>query len=256
MPPQIIGSLAEPDGSAAAKVQIQFNPSDVGINGPTMTVLTDDSGGFVWVMPNGATLPSQGLSFTVHGANGNANVTIAPAQIAANGVVGRVMLPKPLDALPVSILAALEALVPATTAAPAEQAPTPAQLPKVTIGEDGSPCSQSFTANATVESFPYGIFFRLVEPQMSIVNQVTRIPVGNRFVPLPIYKTAFKNGTTSSFTDRVPVEQPLSVDGFRDQIAGVDTSGVFVADETVPMAATLGLGYVTVCSRSSGTSKV
>ena len=244
VPPQIIGSLAEPDGSAAAKVQVQFNPSDVGINGPTVTVLTDDSGGFVLVMPNGATLPSQGLSFIVHGANGNANVTIAPAQIAANGVVGRVTLPTRLDPLPVSILAALEALVPATTAAPAEQAPTPAQLPKVTIGEDGSPCSQSFTANATVESFPYGIFFRLVEPQMSIVNQVTRIPIGDRFYPLPIYKTAFQNGTASSYTDRVPVEQPLSVDGFRDQIAGVDTSGVFVADETVPMAATLGLGYV------------
>jgi hypothetical protein len=50
--------------------------------------------------------------------------------------------------------------------------------------------------------------------------------------------------TFPPYTDRVPVEQPLSADGFLDQIAGVDTTGIFTADENVPMAATLGLGYV------------
>ena len=47
-----------------------------------------------------------------------------------------------------------------------------------------------------------------------------------------------------AYTDRMPVEQPLDIDGFRNQIMGLGTNGVFVADETVPMAATLGLGYV------------
>ena len=40
------------------------------------------------------------------------------------------------------------------------------------------------------------------------------------------------------------MEQPLAVDGFRDQIMGLGAGGTFVSDETVPMAATLGLGYV------------
>jgi uncharacterized membrane protein YgcG len=246
VPPQIIGSLTQPDGSLAANVQIQFNPATLSMNGPIATVLTDDSGGFVIAMPSGATLPASGLAFTVHGANGNANVTIAATQIAANGVVGKVQLPTTLEPLPVSILAALAALVPATTSATQTPSPAPAQLPAITIGEEGSVCSQSFKADATVDAFPYGVFFRLVEPQMSIVNQVTNVPIrDNFFAPLPNYTTSFDgNSATPSYTDRVPVEQPLSVDGFLDEIAGVDTAGNFVSDETVPMAATLGLGYV------------
>jgi uncharacterized membrane protein YgcG len=246
LPPQIIGALVQPDGSFAASVQIQFDPSTLSVSGPVTTVLTDDSGGFTLAMPSGATLPTSGLAIAVHGANANANVTIPMTQIAANGVVGKINLPNTLEPLPISILAALEALVPATTSATQTPSPTPTQLPGVTIGEDGSACSQSFKADATVDNFPYGVFFRLVEPQMSIVNQVTEVPIrDNFFVPLPNYTTSFDGAsTTPSYTDRVPVEQPISVDGFLDEIAGVDTSGVFVSDETVPMAATLGLGYV------------
>jgi hypothetical protein len=73
---------------------------------------------------------------------------------------------------------------------------------------------------------------------------VNNIRIGDRFISLPEYATAFSTGETPSYTDRVPVEQPLSVDGFLDQIAGLNTAGIFTADETVPMAATLGLGYV------------
>jgi hypothetical protein len=53
-------------------------------------------------------------------------------------------------------------------------------------------------------------------------------------------------GLTASrpLVDRVPIDQPLSVDGFRDQIAGIDPTVFFTGDETVPMAASLGLGYV------------
>ena len=45
-----------------------------------------------------------------------------------------------------------------------------------------------------------------------------------------------------SFAERVPVDQPISVDGFRDRIAG-NMGGVISGEETVPMAGTLGLGY-------------
>lgn len=262
VPAVVIGSLTQPDGSAGANLQVQFDPKTVGATGPVLTTLTADTGAFTLDMPNGATLPASGLTFVVHGAYGNATVTVPPDQVAANGLIGSITLPSPLAPLPVSILAALEALVPASLPSVPPTPQAPSSLPSVTIGEKGA-CSQSFAADATIDSFPYGVFFRLVEPQMSIVNQVVNVPAGGDelFFPLPDYATAFDavtgtaaaapataNGeaadTSTSYTDRVPVEQPLSADGFLDQIAGIDTSGNFTADETVPMAATLGLGYV------------
>jgi hypothetical protein len=72
------------------------------------------------------------------------------------------------------------------------------------------------------------VFFRLVEPRMSVVTEV-------------------QQGTQTVYLDRVPVDQPLSVDALRDGVAGVSGVGdarTFTAAETVPTAASLGLGYV------------
>jgi len=282
MPAFVVGSLTQPDGSTGANLQVQFDPATVSVTGPVQTTLTAGDGTFTLTMPTGATVPAGGLSFVVHGADANATVTVAQDKVAANGLLGTVMLPSVLTPLPLSILAALEALVPTTLPASGPPQPqTPPNLPKVTIGDEDA-CSQSFAAAASTDSFPFGVFFRLVEPQMSIVNQVTTVPVGegNGFIPLPLYATAvpammaaraaangdaapaagaagdaaagagpgtavaLAGGTAATYTDRVPVEQPLSADGFLDQIAGIDPYGNFTADENVPMAATLGLGYV------------
>ncbi len=278
VPAVVVGSLAQPDGTAGAGLQIQFDPATAGVTGPPQTALTKDTGAFVLSMPAGATMPAAGLTFTVHGADGNVTVTVPQAQVAANGLLGTIGLAAPLAPLPVSILAALAELGPAPAAAGQPQPQPPASLPKVRIGEDGA-CSQSFSAGSVLDSFPFGVFFRLVEPQMSIVNQVITVPAGERngFIPLPEYVTTFAaltpagaadsnggaspgagqqpgtadgraaaaaDGTVSTYADRVPVEQPLSADGFLDQIAGIGTDGSFTADENVPMAATLGLGYV------------
>ncbi len=248
IPPQLVGALHQLDGSAAARVQVQFDPKSVGASGAVISVVTHDDGGFVLPMPAAAALPAGGLALTVHGASANATVAIPAAQVAANGMVGTLTLTTPISPLPVSILSALAALAP-TGAAPAPAPPpTPGQTPTVRIGEAGSVCSQTFAAGQTFDRFPWGVFYRLVEPRMSIVNAVHRFPFGNGFVPLPIYATqaepAAAGGASVAYVDRVPVEQPLSVDGFRDQIAGLDTDGYFTADETVPMAASLGLGYV------------
>lgn len=287
VPQQIIGLLQQPDGTAASRVQVEFDPATLNSNSPPVTVLTDDTGSFQLTMPPSIALTDAGITLTVHGSNDNAQVTIPATQIASNGLVGAVTLPEVLSPLPVSILAALQALVPTTlpTTTPAPQQ-NPPQLPAITLGEDGS-CQLSFGANNTVDSFPFGVFFRLVEPRLSIVNQGLRFPLkeGNGFFVLPTYETAASavvaqaqtlagsasaavtaavDGTPSTeivpafpsngnltlgegfttFVDRVPVEQPLSIDGFRDQLMGLTPGGVFTADETVPMAATLGLGYV------------
>ena len=155
-------------------------------------------------------------------------------------------LPIQLSPLPVSIIAALQALAPSqpVSAPPPPAPPKPKHI--VTIGEKGSTCMQTFAAGQKVDRFPWGLFFRIVEPQMSIATQTQEIPLGTRFSWMPIYSTEMKvkSAVASKFVDRVPVDQPLSVDGFRDQIAGIDTNGTFTEDEIVPMAASLGLGYV------------
>ncbi len=252
LPAQIIGVLQQQGGVAASNLQITFDPTSLGGKPPPLTILTNDSGGFTLPMPAGALLPGAGISFVVHGANGNATVTIPSAQIAANGLVGVITLANALAPLPVSILAALQALLPSAMPDPGAPAPADApQLHKVRLGESG-PCAQEFNSSNSIDEFPFGVFVRLVEPRLSIVNEVERIPIGPRggnFMPLPVYLTGFTAGgaaptTVTSYADRVPVEQPLSVDGFRDQIMGLEPNGLFGADETVPMAASLGLGYV------------
>jgi hypothetical protein len=256
LPPNLIGVLQQPDGSFAARVQVEFLPSSVGQTGPTVIVLTADDGGFTLPLPSGALAPQDGLTLTVHGANTNTTVTVPTAKISASGSVGTLGLSVTLTPLPVSILSALAALVPSTSSLPAASTSTSTgNTPQVTIGEPGSVCVQSFSKAPIVDKFPWGIFFRLVEPQMSIVSQTQAQPAeAGKSSWLPVYVTQNQpvalnaNGASgsapSSFVDRIPIDQPLSLDGFRDQVAGIDTTGNFTADETVPMAASLGLGYV------------
>ncbi|HEV3154864.1 MAG TPA: hypothetical protein VGZ02_13740 [Candidatus Baltobacteraceae bacterium] len=257
-PAQIIGVLLQPDRTPAATVQIQFNPATVGSAKPAVIVQTDATGSFTLPLPQGLPIPSAGLSMVVHGGNGNATITIPAAQIGANGLVGSVLLPQKIDPLPVSILQALLNIT-APTAAPGDNTATitnPGQIPVVKVGEDGG-CMLQFGANNSVDRFPYGVFFRLVEPRTSIVTQAQPTPAGTggRLLTfLPEYLTMSANGAatpadpttggTVSYVDRVPVEQPISADGFRDRIMGLKSDGTFTGDETVPMAGTLGLGYV------------
>jgi hypothetical protein len=246
LPAMLIGAVHQPDGSAAARIQLQFNPASVGAKGAVTTVLAADNGSFSLKMPVGADLPATGLSITAHGANHNATVTVAADQIAANGMVGVLVLPERLSPLPVSILAALQALTPIgpSSAAPASAAPHKTHA--VALGEQGSACTQTFTTTEKTDRFPWGLFFRIVEPQMSVATQTQEVVIGNRKGWLPRYKTGVNsNGSVAlKLVDRIPIDQPLSIDGFRDQIAGIDEAGVFTEDETVPMAASLGLGYI------------
>ncbi len=247
LPPRLFGALHQPDGAAASRVQVQFAPASVGAKGPTLVALTADDGGFNLTTPVGATIPEGGLTLTIHGANNNMVVNVPASQIAANGMIGVLFLPGFLPPVPVSILTALRALLPSTTPPPHAAAAPAQKKHTLTIGEQGSTCVQSFAASERTDRFPWGVFFRVVEPQMSIVTETQEIAFANsRFAWMPIFRNGVNmaNIATSKFVDRVPVSQPLSIDGFRDQVAGIDTAGNFTEDETVPMAASLGLGYV------------
>jgi hypothetical protein len=282
-PGQLIGVLLEPDGSAASLVQIQFDPSSLGSSSPKVTVQTDYSGSFHLPLPPGLPLALGGsLDLMVHGATANATVQVKNDQIAANGLVGALVLPQYVAPLPVSILAALQALVPPLPGSSPPPAPTnPPQLPIIKIGDDPD-CLLAYGINSSEDRFPYGVFFRLVEPRASIVSMAQyHIVEGGNITLLPFYGGMYnpiKIGPTEpadpsnlglpasvpptaagalplvppagpgegqvTYVDRVPVEQPISVDGFRDQMMGLQLDGTYTADETRPMAGTLGLGYV------------
>jgi hypothetical protein len=251
-PPQLIGVLLQPDGTAAGLVQVSFEPSTLGSSSPTVTVQTDESGTFELAMPANLKLPAGSeVTLLIHGASSNATIKLPSEQIAPNGLLGSLRLATYIAPLPVSIVAALEALVPPATK-PNTTPPltNPAQLPVVSLG-DCQDCLLHYGANGSEDTFPYGVFFRLIEPRASIVSQVRqRIVEGNFSTFLPDYETSFNgNGGAAgegavAYVDRIPVEQPLSVDGFRDQLAGLQPNGTFTGDETWPMAGTLGLGYV------------
>lgn len=246
LPASLIGTLQQPDGTNAALVQVGFDPGSVGNDAPPVTFVTGDDGHFQLDIPPNTTLPDGGITLTVHGANATASIAVPAQRIASNGLIGALKLDTTVAPLPVSILAALEAIVPASAPSSATAEPTKASLPTVKIGDDGQ-CGLEFNANPSVDVFPYGVFFRLVEPRLSIVHPIFHFPIRDKFLPVQVYETAFKEialGEVTSYVDRVPVEQPLSVDGFRDQIMGLAPDGTIVQDETVPMAATLGLGYV------------
>lgn len=250
LPGQLIGVLLQPDGSPAPSLQMQFDPSSVGSTRPKVTVVTrsshQDAGSFHLSLPQGPALPDAGLSLTVHGANGNATVMIPASQIAANGLVGSITLPVRLDPLPGSIVSALAALLPASSP-PASATPSSngQHLHVVKLGEDDD-SEICFKANSAVDKFPYGVFFRLVEPQTSIPHMAVSVPGQKGYYPIPSYassSTASGGNGNVNYVNRIPIEQPLSVDGFRDQLMGVMSDGTITGDETVPMAGTLGLGY-------------
>jgi hypothetical protein len=254
IPAQLIGVLQQPNGSAAQLLQVHFDPASVGCHGPRVTATTRDNGSFMLPLSVSAPLPGSGLQLLVQGTDGNTMLTIPTTRIASNGVVGTLTLPVALAPLHVSILTALGALEPADVPSPVAVSPvkSPGQLHAVKLGDEDH-CALSFKANSAVDKFPYGVFFRLIEPRTSIPNLALQVPgPGGRHYPLPQYGTNVGHGASSqvSFLDRVPIEQPLSVDGFRDQLMGVTPSGTVTPDETVPMAGTLGLGYTLWLSQS------
>ncbi|AIT82889.1 hypothetical protein [Novosphingobium pentaromativorans] len=245
-PPQLLATVIQPDGSPANRIQVEFDPASVGRRGQPVTVMTGEDGAFTMPLPSALPLADNGsLELVLHGANSAVRASIPFKQIASNGLAGTIALDQFLPPLPVSILASLQSLAPPPPTDAAEPPPdnTPV-LPVLAMG-DCDECLLQFGANKSIDKFPYGVFFRLVEPRASVSSAVRRFSLGDRkFGYLPYYVTGATSTEQVSYVDRVPVEQPLSIDGFRDRLVGVKPNGLISTDETVPMAGTLGLGYV------------
>lgn len=245
LPSVLLGLLQQPGGGPAVGVQVELNPAALGATGDPVWALTDGAGHFTLTPPPGLLIPAGGVPFTVQGATVSAEVTVAANRIASNGVLGVIVLPQTVDPMPQSIIASLANITAGLSGGAQPVTPPPAAaLPRVTLGEDNG-CQLTYNGQAAIDRFPYGVFFRLVAPQLSIVQAFHWTRFSGVRIPLPLYQGQIGGVSgAASYTDRVPVEQPLAVDGFRDQIMGLGAGGTFVSDETVPMAATLGLGYV------------
>jgi hypothetical protein len=246
LPAVLLGLVEQPGGGPAVGVQVELDPTALGGTGDPAWALTDGAGHFQLTPPPGLLIPTGGVQLTIQGATARVGMTVAANQIASNGAMGVIVLTETVAPMPQSIIASL-ANIAGGLSGGGQPAATPpaAALPTVTLGEENG-CQLIYNGQPAIDRFPYGVFFRLVAPQLSIVQAFHWTRFDEIKIPLPLYEGQIGGiaGETTSYADRLPVEQPLAVDGFRDQIMGLGGGNKFVSDETVPMAATLGLGYV------------
>ncbi|MCW4005435.1 MAG: hypothetical protein NWF04_02380 [Candidatus Bathyarchaeota archaeon] len=249
IPSRLSGVILAKNGDPAQRLQISIDFED-----GNYLALTDKQGSFTLSLGDKIHFfpESKTLTFKIKGANKTLTVEINSSKIDAQGTVENITLTEDITPLPVSIITSLKDLLPPEepTKPTQEKEETPTQ-PGITLGEENN-CLIKFMKDYTVDRFPFGVFFRLVEPKTSVVSAVRRIPLnGIKF----FYTTMFETGKSFSdenatYIDRVPIEQPISVDGFRDQIIGIDGATTVGPQENVPMAGTLGLGYVVRMSQS------
>jgi hypothetical protein len=253
LPPRLFGVVVQPGGKPAAYVQVDaILPAR--LREGRRTAYTDKDGAFSLALPAGVVFPSGGLPLNIRGANRAVDITLRVAQVAPNGLVGNIQLPQVLEPLPISIIASLKALLPnETDVGPApDEAAAPTTTPALHYGEDGC-CQLAYNCNVSVDRFPFSIFVRLVEPRTSIVTPTILLPLPNTGRVFPVtdyFPLSEDNNVVVSYVDRVPVDQPISIDGFRDQLIGVGDGTTVSSFESVAMAGTLGLGYILRMSQS------
>lgn len=256
LPEMVTGQLLEPNREPAERVSLQpARPDNFAIIG--RGVVTDELGTFTLPVPkvgeeDRRAILSGGLGFVIRGRGKVVNKVVGLPPVGATAL-GEIILDETLEPLPQSLIAALVDLVEHLPGTTPEKPPLQIQL-----GQDA--CNIVFEMDDVVRRFPYRILVRLVEPRTTTVSEVF-VP-GGKFFPthpthtgknflLPIWDVDFAKSleqTQTAFVERVPVDKPISVDEFRDQVMGL--SGKSLSGETieggrrVPMAGTLGLGYV------------
>jgi hypothetical protein len=228
-------------------------------------VITDEAGIFELSLleisdDNRRLLMTEGLGLFVTGANSMTELLTPSLPTAGQQALGELTLKQALKPIPRSIIGALVDLVDQLPSATTSTGFSDGTQPpvKVRIGQDA--CNIEFEEDAHLRRFPYRVLVRLIEPRTTTVTRVKvqAEPIGpgtESHAALNVWEVGERdpqptsaNSSPSSlptltYFDRVPVGRPISVDGFRDQVIGV-TNNTIGKQRTVPMAGTLGLGYV------------
>lgn len=256
LPERISGLVLNPDGRAAGRIIVQaLSPvTDTPLG---RGVLTDELGIFSLPLPELADEPrrlllTSGLKLRLNGAQSARTEVTLPLPRRGDQALGEIRSPIMLFPVPKGIIGALYDLVEGLSAGDQNLSDTD-QTPNlltVRLGEDA--CNIRFEQDAVIRRFPYTVLVRLVEPRTTTASRVqivSRLPGDRRATgktfSVPIFKKPlpFSSTLRTRFVDRLPVDKPISVDGFRDQLIGLNANTIESA-RRVPMAGTLGLGYV------------
>lgn len=250
LPTQLLGTLREPDGTPGAGLVVTVLPF-TDATGATILIsdmtVSDADGHFrLTGLPAVKVADQATITLQFRGANGKERREFLVEE-SGGGILGDIQLKLALTPLQKSVVASLIDLVGALE--PAEPQPTrPGTADKpITLSLGDGECRLDFSHDLPVESHRFSMLVRLVEPRPSIQTETLFLRQGDGG---GIYPVAFRNSiwggipnTVRSFAERVPIDQPISVDGFRDRIVGLENNRITEA-ETVPMAGTLGLGYI------------
>jgi hypothetical protein len=257
LPRAVTGMLLNPDREPATRVSVQPTlPAGGVVLG--RGVVTDDLGVFTLPLPDVTdeqrrVILAGGLGLRVTGHRNVVLSLVLAVPPAGGHALGEILLDETLEPLPRSVVGALIDLVSDLPGVLDGGQPdsTTAHPVKVQIGQGA--CNIVFEEDTTLRRFPYQVLVRLIEPRTTTVNRVF-VPGGRFFEAtgrqgrflLPIWNPTLINTleqTTLRYVERVPVDKPISVDGFRDQLIGVEGNTIGI-QRLVPMAGTLGLGYV------------
>lgn len=254
LPRVVRGVLRQPDGAPAVRVSVQPTlPGGGAVVG--RGVLTDTAGLFTLPLPavsdeQRLAILEKGLGLRVTGAPNRVVTIDAPVPGTDAEALGELTLTTALEPLPDSLVGALIDLVadlPGATPGAGDGTATP-----VTVELGQGACSIAFEQDTTVRRFPFKMLVRLIEPRTTNVvrafDPVT--PVVKDIKPNRLVAALWNRGllsglgvATSRFVERVPVDKPISIDAFRDGVIGLEGDGIG-NQRRVPMAGTLGLGYV------------
>ena len=250
--PQILtGTLILPDGRAAKAVAVTVLPFVDAKNATipaSQSTVTDAEGNFsIRGLPAATVADKTEIPLQFRGSNGTETRPMKALQFQPLGILGTINLKLALTPLPQSIVASLLDIVGSLDTAIAEKprVGTPDNPISIKVG-DGE-CAISFRHDLPIDRFPYSVLVRLVEPRTSILTDTLLFKNMDEatWSLITFHNKAWGGmpGAQSHFSERVPVDQPISVDGFRDRIVG-DVDGTISDEETVPMAGSLGLGYM------------
>jgi outer membrane protein OmpA-like peptidoglycan-associated protein len=248
LPIQLFGLLRQPDGSQAANTIVLLDHAVINaakiapVESQRTKTLLD--GTFVLRLPDEwRRRKPTSIVITVSGENGSTVVVFPIAQLSRDGNTGPVTLPRNVSPAPLALLAGLERIgIDADIKDPL--GPPGAARKELTLGEGD--CNLVFRTDPSQDKFPYGVMFRLTDPQMSSPTlagarsrrdgEQTERPLRAIFPDELV--SGLPEGTELHAAQRVTIDRAISVPAFRRTLTGADTP------RNLPIAATLAVGYV------------